>query len=84
MSVPKISSGTVGMMACSLLPMMSRDDFEDMVFRADVKSYGSSMTLKEIALSKAAHLACDLAEAIVFEMEIREQNYVKKSHKAEK
>jgi len=74
MNVPKITTGTVGLMAVQILQHMETHDLEDMLFRAGVKQYGSSLTLGEIAVKKAVCLACQIADEVERELAFREQD----------
>ena len=74
MTIPKITPGTVGLMAVQILQHMETHDLEDMLFRAGVKQYGSSLTLGEIAVKKAVCLACQIADEVEGELAFREQD----------
>jgi hypothetical protein len=63
-------------MAVQILQHMETHDLEDMLFRAGVKQYGSSLTLGEIAVKKAVCLACQIASEVERELAYREQERI--------
>ena len=68
----KISPNTLGLMAATLLPMIEREDMENILYREHMQAYGMGVSLKEMSLRKTAALVCDLAHAIEEECSTRE------------
>jgi hypothetical protein len=73
----RISPNTLGLMAASLLPMIEREDLENILYRERMEAYGRGISLKEMSLRKVSILVCDLAHAIEEEIGTREALYPK-------